>query len=126
MSYDLLFWRGPTTDSPAAVITKFSRSQAVDGVEALDRTEVVEAFRSVFGEDLEIDKESDGRCTAIHGWLFSVELRGTIDYLWVTCNWKVTQHREVLEKLIAVGYERLGCHAYNPQIDEFAANEAGG
>jgi hypothetical protein len=124
MSYDLVFWRGNSAEKPSDVLQKLSRLEIVDGLEVLDKEEVINAFRSTFGQDLKVELAADGGDEYIHGWLFSFQLYKPLSCLWVTCGWKVLEQPQVLQKLTIAGYCRLGCNMYNPQIDEFVAGDS--
>lgn len=101
---------------------KLSRSQPVAGLELLEVDAVVDAFKKAFDGQIEIESDAGKRITAIHGWLFSVLISEPLGSIWVNCSWAVTKHPEVVDKLLYTGYELRGCNAYNPQVDEFAAN----
>ncbi len=119
MSYDLLFWRGGLRDAaPRELLEKFSRLEFVDGVVLLNRKEVIEAFRRAFQGEIEIES-SAVEAEVICGWLYEVRLNEPLQCLWVTCSWEVLKQPQVLQKLTIAGYCHLGCHMYNPQIDEF-------
>lgn len=119
MSYELLFWRGDVPDStPKELLEKFSRLESVVGVALINKDEVIEAFRKAFQGEIEIESSPLGP-EVIYGWLYEVRLNMPLQCLWVTCNWEVLKQPQVLQKLTIAGYCHLGCHMYNPQIDEF-------
>lgn len=118
MSYDLIFWRGTTTDAPKDVLQRFSRLEPVDGIIPLHKDEVIEAFRSAFQGGIEIKSRLSGG-GIIYGPMFELELYEQLNFIWVTCSWEILKQPQLLQKLTIAGYCRLGCHMYNPQIDEF-------
>jgi hypothetical protein len=119
MSYDLIFWRGVTAECPQDVLAKFGRGEAVDGIEPLERAHVIATFNEVFEGEIRVEPASDEYGDYLQGWMFELRLREPLRCLWVHCAWDILKQPQLLQKLAIAGHARLGCHMYNPQIDDF-------
>jgi hypothetical protein len=119
MSYDLIFWRGITSDKPGDVLKKLSRGEAVEGLELLDRERIVAVFGEVFEGKIRIVPAYDEYGDCLEGPMYGVRLREPLRSLWVTCAWGIVKQPDLHRRLIIAGYDRLGCHLYNPQIEKF-------
>ena len=88
MSYDLNFWRGMEAESPKDLLAKFSRLETADGVEPLEKEEVIAAFRRAFQGQIEVELSEDSD-DHIFGRLFALPLYKPLRFLWITCGWEV-------------------------------------
>jgi len=119
MSLDLIFWRGVTSESPGDVIKRFSRDEAVEGAELLDRAQVVDAFGEVFEGQIRIRTGSADVGDCLQGPMWEFSVREPLRCLWVRCAWRIVEHPELLKKLDVAGRSRLGCQLYDPQSSKF-------
>ncbi|QEG28112.1 hypothetical protein GobsT_28860 [Gemmata obscuriglobus] len=116
MSYDLVFWRQTVarTASPVDTYRCLCRSESVDDIGELTAAEIHAAFAAEFPDLIAEPNE-------LLGPMFSVMLYARpVRAVFAICSRKVLERPEVVERIIRVGRDSLGCCYFNPQSGEFS------
>jgi hypothetical protein len=116
MSYDLVFWRQTALHGgrPVDIYRSLCGNERVDGVGELTVEEIRTAFAVEF-PDLRAETHE------LLGPMFSVMLyTRPIRIVVVTCSWHVGKQPDIIERIVRVGRDHLGCCYFNPQSGEFS------
>lgn len=119
MSYDLAFYRIPSSADPGAVWDALRAEQPAD-VEPFEPEEVWSAFAAHFGDEVKREEGPAAEKISVLGPFFELSCGPGERLLYATCSWGALESPEgkrALASLRHVGCVLLGATCFNPQVE---------